>query len=81
MTMISEPIRTISVYDVSDDDVAPVQAPDHLLLPPDAPPIAPDLLDIKNCTRQLELYNRVCMEFRMWMLSLYVLAGINIVVQ
>ena len=33
MTMVSEPIRTSPVYDVSDDDVAPVQAPDHLLLP------------------------------------------------
>ena len=62
MTMVSEPIRTSPEYDVSDGDVAPVQAPDHLLLPPDAPPIAPDLLDIKNCTCQLELYNRVCME-------------------
>ena len=34
MTMVSEPIRTSPAYDVSDDDVAPVQAPDHLLLPP-----------------------------------------------
>ena len=62
MTMVMEPIRMSPVYDVRDDDVVPVQALDHLLLPPDAPPIAPDLLDIKSCTRQLELYNRACME-------------------
>jgi hypothetical protein len=64
MRIVAEPIRTSPVYNVIDDDVAPVQAPNHLFLPPDAPPIAPDLLDIKNCTRQLELYNRVCMEIQ-----------------
>jgi hypothetical protein len=64
MRMVAEPIRTSPVYDVSDDDVAPVQAPNHMFLPPDDPPIAPDLLNIKNCTRQLELYNRVCMEIQ-----------------
>ena len=64
MTMVAKPIRTSPVYNVRDGDVAPVQAPDHLLLPPDAPPIVPDLLDIKNCTRQLELYNQVCMEIQ-----------------
>ena len=57
MRMVAEPIRTSPVYDVSNDDVAPVQAPNHMFLPSDDPPIAPDLLNIKNCTRQLELYN------------------------
>ena len=33
MTMVAEPIRTSPVYDVSDDDVAPVQGPGHLLIP------------------------------------------------
>ena len=64
MRGVSEPIRTSPLYDVSDDDVAPVQAPNQMFLPPDEPPIAPDLLNTKNCTRQLELYNRVCMEIQ-----------------
>ena len=64
MRMVAEPIRTSPVYDVSDDDVAPVQAPNHTFLPSDDPPISPDLLNINNCTRQLELYNRVCMEIQ-----------------
>ena len=34
MQHVSAPICTSLVYDVSNDDVAPVQAPDHLLLPP-----------------------------------------------
>ena len=51
MKLVSAPIRTSPVYDVSDDDVAPTQAPDHLLLPSDLPLITPDLLDIKSCTR------------------------------
>jgi hypothetical protein len=55
-------ICTSPVYDVSDDDVAPVHAPDHLALPPNLPLITPDLLDVKHCTRQQELYNRICME-------------------
>ena len=33
MQLVSVPIRTSPVYDVSDNNVAPVQAPDHLLLP------------------------------------------------
>ena len=41
--------------------MTPVQALDHRLLPPDLPLIVSDLLDIKHCTRQLELYSRVCM--------------------
>jgi hypothetical protein len=48
MKFVSEPICTSPVYDVSDDDVAPVQAPDHLVLPPDLPLIPPDLLDVKK---------------------------------
>ena len=51
MKLVSAPIRTSPVYDVSDDDVAPAQAPDHLLLRSDLPLITPDLLDIKSCTR------------------------------
>ena len=62
MKGVAEPIRTDPVYDVSDDDVAPVQAVNHMFLPPDDPPIVPDLLNIKTCAKQLELYNRVCME-------------------
>ena len=61
MKNVAVPIRTSPVYDVSDDDVAPVQAPDHLLLSPVLPLITSNLRDIKNFTRQLELYNRVCM--------------------
>jgi hypothetical protein len=34
MKFLPAPICTSPVYDVSDDDVAPVQAPDHLSLPP-----------------------------------------------
>jgi hypothetical protein len=34
MKFVSVPICASPVYDVSDDDVAPVKAPDHLLLPP-----------------------------------------------
>jgi hypothetical protein len=34
MKFVPAPIHTSLVYDVSDDDVAPVQAPDHLALPP-----------------------------------------------
>ena len=62
MKNVAVPIRTSPVYDVSDDDVAPVQAPDHLVLPPDLPLITPDLLNVKKCTRQQELYHRICME-------------------
>jgi hypothetical protein len=62
MIHVAVPIRTSPVYDVSDDEVAPVQAPDHLVLPPDLPLITPDLLNVKNCTRQQELYHRICME-------------------
>jgi hypothetical protein len=64
MQHVSVPIHTSPVNVVSDDDVAPVQAPDHLLLPPDLPLIVPDLFDIKHCTRQQELYNRICMKVR-----------------
>jgi hypothetical protein len=34
MKFVPEPIRINPVYDVSDDDIEPVQAPDHLALPP-----------------------------------------------
>ena len=34
MQHVSAPIQTSSVYDVSDDNVAPIQDSDHLLLPP-----------------------------------------------
>ena len=64
MQGVAEPIRTSPVYDVSDDDVAPVQAPNQMFLPPDDPPIVPDPLNLKTCTKQLELYNRVCMEIQ-----------------
>jgi hypothetical protein len=61
MKFVPASICTSPVYDVSDDDVAPVQALDHLALPPNLPLITPDLLDVKHCTRQQELYNRICM--------------------
>jgi hypothetical protein len=57
MKFVPEPICTSSVYDVSDDHVAPVQAPDHMALPPDLPLITPDLLGVKQCTRQQELHH------------------------
>ena len=62
MQGVAEPIRTSPVYDVSDDDVAPVQSANQMFPPPDEPPNEPDLLNIKTCAKQLELYNRVCME-------------------
>ena len=64
MQGVAEPLRTSPVYDVSDDDVAPVQAANQMFLPPDDPPIVPDLSNVKSCTKQLELYNRVCMEIQ-----------------
>ena len=40
MQHVSAPIRTDPVYGISDDDLTPVEASDHLLLPPDLPLIA-----------------------------------------
>jgi hypothetical protein len=62
MKFVPAPIRTSPVYDDSEDDMAPVQALDHLAHPPDLPLITPDLLNVKHCTRPPELYNRTYIE-------------------
>ena len=50
-------IRTSPVYDVSDDDLPPVQASYHLMNPSGLLLIVPD-----HFTRQQKLFHRVCME-------------------
>jgi hypothetical protein len=48
MQYVPVTIRTSPVYDISDDDLPPVQDPNHLLNPPDLPLIEPDITEIKQ---------------------------------